>query len=149
MPGQFLTESILHSNDLWSKTLNNLDLLNSKEVKLTALSYNRANQKQKIHFSAVLIQKLKEPNLTLPSQRLWSSIVIYQVSRQSAQWFWGRVLKGFTIYEYGGHLGHVTWNEYINILSPFTRNSRTDFGAGCVQLWIRSAEPPGEHLCNN
>ena len=130
---------------------------------MTALSYNRANQKQKIHFSAVLIQKLKEPNLTLPSQRLWSthnhhfyqlcsielSIVIYQVSRQSAQWFWGRVLKGFTIYEYGGHLGHVTWNEYINILSPFTRNSRTDFGAGCVQLWIRSAEPPGEHLCNN
>ena len=27
--------------------------------------------------------------------------------------------------------------------------TRTDFGAGCVQLWIRSAEPPGEHRYEN
>ena len=26
---------------------------------------------------------------------------------------------------------------------------RTDFGAGCVQLWIRSAEPPEEHRFEN
>ena len=35
---------------------------------------------------------------------------------------------------------------------PFLYHIRTDVGAGCVQLWIRSAEPPGEHRyenCNN
>ena len=26
---------------------------------------------------------------------------------------------------------------------------RTDFDAGCMQLWIRSAEPPGEHRYEN
>ena len=26
---------------------------------------------------------------------------------------------------------------------------RTGFGTGCVQFWIRSAEPPGEHRYEN
>ena len=30
-------------------------------------------------------------------------------------------VKFFTIYEQGGHLGHVTWTIYINFRSPFPR----------------------------
>ena len=28
-------------------------------------------------------------------------------------------MKGFTIYQHGGHLYHVTWTKYINFLPPF------------------------------
>ena len=37
-------------------------------------------------------------------------------------WFGGSgeedFFKVFTIYEHGGHLGHVTWTKYVNFLSP-------------------------------
>ena len=31
------------------------------------------------------------------------------------------ILKVFTIYGHGSHLGHVTWTIYINFLSPLPR----------------------------
>ena len=34
----------------------------------------------------------------------------------------------FAIYSYGGHLGHVTWTIYINVLSPFLRMLHMKFG---------------------
>ena len=34
----------------------------------------------------------------------------------------------FTIYERGGHLGHVTWTIYINFRSPFPRRLHIKFG---------------------
>ena len=30
-----------------------------------------------------------------------------------------KILKGFTIYGHGGHLGHETWTIYIKFCSPF------------------------------
>ena len=33
----------------------------------------------------------------------------------------GGLLKMFTIYGRGGHLGHVTWTIYTNICVPFPR----------------------------
>ena len=32
-----------------------------------------------------------------------------------------KIVKVFTIYGHGGHLGHVTWTFYINFRSPFSR----------------------------
>ena len=37
-------------------------------------------------------------------------------------------MKVFTIYGRGGHLGHVTWTIYINILEPFPRRLHMKFG---------------------
>ena len=37
-------------------------------------------------------------------------------------------LKVFTIYGHGGHLGHVTWTNYINFRSPFPRRHHIKFG---------------------
>ena len=34
----------------------------------------------------------------------------------------------FTIYRHGGHLGHVTWTNYINFRSPFLRMLHMKFG---------------------
>ena len=34
-----------------------------------------------------------------------------------------KILKVFTTYGHGGHLGHVTWTIYINFPSPFPRRS--------------------------
>ena len=39
-----------------------------------------------------------------------------------------RILKVFTIYGHGGHLGHVTRNIYIHFLFPFTRILNLKFG---------------------
>ena len=39
-----------------------------------------------------------------------------------------KILKVFTIYGRGGHLGHVTWNIYINFGSPFLRRLHIKFG---------------------
>ena len=39
-----------------------------------------------------------------------------------------RFLKVFTIYRHGSHLGHVTWNIYINFLSPLPRRLHIKFG---------------------
>ena len=36
--------------------------------------------------------------------------------------------KVFTIFEHGGHLGHVTWTIYINFRSPFPRRLHIKFG---------------------
>ena len=36
--------------------------------------------------------------------------------------------KVFTIYRHGGHLGHVTWTNYINFRSPFPRRLHIKFG---------------------
>ena len=33
-----------------------------------------------------------------------------------------------TIYGNGGHLGHVAWTIYINVLSPFPMRLNMDFG---------------------
>ena len=38
-----------------------------------------------------------------------------------------RFLKVFTIYGYGGHLGHVTWTIYTNFHSPFLRRLYMNF----------------------
>ena len=38
------------------------------------------------------------------------------------------MLKVFTIYGHGGHLGHVTWTIYINFRSPFPRRLHMKFG---------------------
>ena len=38
------------------------------------------------------------------------------------------VLKVFTIYRRGGHLGHVTWTIYTNLGSPFPRRLHLKFG---------------------
>ena len=37
-------------------------------------------------------------------------------------------LKVFTIYSYGGHLGHLTWTIYINFRSPFLWMLHMKFG---------------------
>ena len=37
-------------------------------------------------------------------------------------------VKVFTLYEHGGHLGHVTWTIYINFRSPFPRKLNIKFG---------------------
>ena len=37
-------------------------------------------------------------------------------------------LQVFTIYGYGGHLGHVTCTIYINFLSHFPRRFHMNFG---------------------
>ena len=39
-----------------------------------------------------------------------------------------KIFKGFTIYEHGGHLGHVTWTIYINFHSPSPRRLHIKFG---------------------
>ena len=46
------------------------------------------------------------------------------------------------------HSGNVVTRNGIH---THTRKptKRTDFDAGCVQIWIRSAEPPGEHRYEN
>ena len=54
----------------------------------------------------------------------------YQVIKSSAFWFWRRFLKAFAIYNYGGHLGHVTWTIYINLRFPFLRVLHMKFGFG-------------------
>ena len=52
-----------------------------------------------------------------------------QVSRHLAQWFWRRrFFKVLSIFEHGGHLGHVTWIIYINFVSPFLRRLHIKFG---------------------
>ena len=33
----------------------------------------------------------------------------------------GMIFKGYNIYVYGDHFGHVTWNIYTNFCSPFLR----------------------------
>ena len=38
------------------------------------------------------------------------------------------LVKGFTIYVRGGHLGHVTWTIYINFSSLFRRRLHMKFG---------------------
>ena len=38
--------------------------------------------------------------------------------------FW----SDFTIYGYGGHLGHVTWTVYTNFRSPFPKRLHIKFG---------------------
>ena len=38
------------------------------------------------------------------------------------------ILKSFTIYEHGGHLGHVTWTIYINFCYPFPMRLHMKFG---------------------
>ena len=37
-------------------------------------------------------------------------------------------LKVFTIYGYGGHLGHVTWTIYTSFCFPFPRRLHIKFG---------------------
>ena len=45
-----------------------------------------------------------------------------------AQWFWRRrFFKVLSIFEHGGHLGHVTWTIYIIFLSPFPRRLHIKF----------------------
>ena len=39
-----------------------------------------------------------------------------------------KIFMVFTIYEQGGHLGHVTWIIYINFRSLFLRMLRMKFG---------------------
>ena len=54
-----------------------------------------------------------------------------------------KILKLFTIYGLGGHLGHVTWTIYINFCSPFPRRLHIKFGfdwpggfrGGGLKLW--------------
>ena len=38
------------------------------------------------------------------------------------------ILRVFTIYGYGGHLGHVTWITYIHIGSHFLQMLHIKFG---------------------
>ena len=38
------------------------------------------------------------------------------------------ILRFFTIYGHGGHLGHVTWTIYINFRSHFLRMLHMKFG---------------------
>ena len=38
------------------------------------------------------------------------------------------LLKVFTIYGRGGHLGHVTWTIYTNLSFPFPRRLHIRFG---------------------
>ena len=38
------------------------------------------------------------------------------------------ILKVFTIYGHGGHLGHVTWTIYIHFCSPFPKRLHIKFG---------------------
>ena len=45
------------------------------------------------------------------------------------------------------HKSVIISNFIIIMLNGYM--SRTDFGAGCVKLRIRSAEPPGEHRYEN
>ena len=44
-----------------------------------------------------------------------------------------------------------TWmtDEANGPIKCIGRPKRTEFVAGCVQLWIPTAEPPGEHRCEN
>ena len=41
-----------------------------------------------------------------------------------------KTFKVFTIYGHGGHLGHVTWNIYINFISSLPRWRHIKFGFG-------------------
>ena len=43
-------------------------------------------------------------------------------------WFWRRFLRVFTIYGYGGHLGHVTCTIDINFLLHFSKRLHMKFG---------------------
>ena len=53
----------------------------------------------------------------------------YQVSLKSVHRFQRRRLfMVFTIYGHGDHLGHVTWNIYINFGSPFLSMLHMKFG---------------------
>ena len=52
------------------------------------------------------------------------------------------------IKSYNRHYNHV--REDVLRPHPVLENDQgTDFGAGCVQLWIRSSEPLGEHPYEN
>ena len=39
-----------------------------------------------------------------------------------------KILKAFTLYWHGGHLGHVTWPIYINFGSPLPKMLHIKFG---------------------
>ena len=39
-----------------------------------------------------------------------------------------KILKIFTIYGHGGHLGHVTWTIYTNFCYPFQMRLYMKFG---------------------
>ena len=53
----------------------------------------------------------------------------YQATRSLAFWFWRRrILKGFTIYGRGGHLGHVTQTPRTNFRSPIPLRLHKKFG---------------------
>ena len=47
-----------------------------------------------------------------------------------------KIFMVFTIYGHGGHLGHVTWNIYINFRSPFLRmlHMKFDWPSGSLKL---------------
>ena len=46
-----------------------------------------------------------------------------------------KIIKCFTIYECGGHLGHLTWIIYTNFCTPFQRKLQIKFGSD----WWRSS----------
>ena len=47
-----------------------------------------------------------------------------------------KIFEGFfTIYGHGGHLGHVTWNIYINIGSPILKMLHIKFGFDWPSGW--------------
>ena len=53
------------------------------------------------------------------------------VSLKSVNQFQIMILKDFTIYGRGGHLGYVTWINYIHIGSPFPSMLPIEFGFDC------------------
>ena len=53
----------------------------------------------------------------------------YQHSRALTIWFHRRrFFKVFTVYEHGGHIGHVTWTIWINFPSPIPWRRHMKFG---------------------
>ena len=84
-----------------------------------------------------LIQYPKRPNLTLTKMgrrstkghhlkkfsSTQSTDTTYQVSSQSAQWFWRRkYFKIFTIYGHGDQVDHVTMTNWTNLRSSYCQD---------------------------
>ena len=107
---------------------------------LTSFQYFRVQLQQKnekIHPNAygtkidLAVDRSSQP-MVMIKNKLCSATdpdATYQVSRQLAQWFWRRRLFFIllSIFEHGGHLGHVTFTFYINFGSPFQRMLHINF----------------------
>ena len=79
-------------------------------------------------FSLPPVEKPQLPNLTLPLNRSRSTPGHHLLRIIGLPVMEKNILKVFTIYGHGSHLGHETWTIYINLCSPYPWRLHMEFG---------------------